>query len=180
MLRESWKRERQYEEGVGVRKKQYLMWDQERARQCTADDYLGAVPKFNADEFKRMFHVSWNNYERIRIFLCGFDPFFRDSYDATRRRSISIDAKVLISLKYRSYGTSINAFRDYFQICESTSWLCLHHFVKGVLSCDEIQMKYFRTMSPSDAKRVERMHYEVHGVHGLAYSLDCSHFAWGK
>jgi hypothetical protein len=87
---------------------------------------------------------------------------------------------VLISLKYICYGTSINAFRDYFQMGESTSQLCLHHFVKGVLSCDEIWMKYFRTMLPSDAKRVERMHYEVHGVHGLAYSLDCSHFAWGK
>jgi hypothetical protein len=76
MLRESWKRKRQYEEGVGVRKKQYIKWDRERARQCIADDYLGAVPKFNTDEFKCMFRVSRNNCERIRIFVCGFDPFF--------------------------------------------------------------------------------------------------------
>jgi hypothetical protein len=91
-----------------------------------------------------------------------------------------IDAKLLISLKYMSYGTAINAFRDYFKMGESTSRLCLHHFVRGVLSCDDIRTKYFRTMSSSDAKRVERMHHEVHGVHGMAYSLDCSHFFWGK
>ncbi len=141
---------------------------------------MGTVPKFNKDDFKRMFRISRNNYDRIRNVLCASDPFFRDSYDATRRRSISIDAKLLISLKYMSYGTAINAFRDYFQMGESTSWLCLHHFVRGVLSCDDIRTKYFRTMSPSDAKRVERMHHEVHGVHGMAYSLDCSHFFGGK
>jgi hypothetical protein len=79
-----------------------------------------------------------------------------------------------------SYGASINEFHDYFQMGESTSRLCLHHFVQGILNCDDIRCKYFCTMSSLDAKRVERMHHDVHGAHGMAFSLDCIHFSWGK
>ena len=42
-------------------------WDRDRARQCIQEDYLGAVPRFNQDDFKRMFHVSRQNYEKIRV-----------------------------------------------------------------------------------------------------------------
>ena len=59
---------------------------------------------------------------------------------------------------------------------ESTSRLCVSHFVRGILSCDDIHDKYFQKMSPSDAKWVERMHHEAHGIPGMAFSLDCSHF----
>jgi len=108
-------------------------WNRELLRQCLlmirerhkrarqADDYLGPLPTFNEDGFKRMFRISRRNYENLRTLLCARDPFFRDTFDATRRRSISIDAKMLIALKYMSYGTAINAFRDYFQMGESTN-----------------------------------------------------------
>jgi hypothetical protein len=35
-------------------------------------------------------------------------------------------------------------------------------------------------MTPPDAGRVEEYHKEVHGVHGMIGSLDCSHFVWGN
>ena len=59
---------------------------------------------------------------------------------------------------------------------ESTSRLCVSHFVRGVLSCDDIRNKYFRKMSAADAKRIEKMHHDVHGIQGMAFSLDCSHY----
>jgi hypothetical protein len=127
-----------------------------------------------------MFRVSRQKYDELRSILCNSDPFFQDSIDARNRRSISIDAKILISLKYISYGTAINAFRDYFQMGESTSRLCVKHFVRGVLRCDALRDKYFRKMSRADAKRVEQMHYDAHGVHGMAFSIDCTHFLGGK
>jgi hypothetical protein len=58
---------------------------------------------------------------------------------------------------------------------ESTSRLCVSHFVHGVLSCDDIRNKYFRKMSTADAERVEKMHHNVHDICGKAFSLDCSH-----
>jgi hypothetical protein len=90
------------------------MWDRDRAHECIKD-YLGNVPRFNDAGFIRMFHVSRQKYDELRSILCNSDPFFRDSIDARNRRSIS-------------YGTAINALRDYFQIGESTSRLCVKHF----------------------------------------------------
>jgi hypothetical protein len=155
--------------GDVARKKSYINWDRDRARQCIQEDYLRAVPRFNQDDFKRMFRVSRQNYEKIRSILCQSDCFFSDTYDARKRRSISIDAKIMILLKYMAYGTAINSFRDYFQMGESTSRLCLKHFVTGVLGSDEICNKYFRNMSSADAKRVEKMHHDAHGVRGTAF-----------
>jgi hypothetical protein len=123
------------------------MWDRDRARECIMEDYLGNVPRFNDAGFKRMFHVSRQKYDELRSILCNPDPFFRDSIDARNWRSISIDAKILIFLKYISYGTAINAFRDSFQMGESTSRLCVKHFARGVLRCDALHDKYFRKMS---------------------------------
>jgi hypothetical protein len=35
-------------------------------------------------------------------------------------------------------------------------------------------------MSRADAKCVEQMHHDAHGVHGMAFSIDCTHFFGGK
>ena len=110
----------------------------------------------------------------VPCILCQSDS---DTYDARKRQSISIDAKIMISLKYTAYGTAINAFRDYFQMGESTSRLCLKHFDTGVLASDDIRIKYFQNMSPADAKRVEKMHHDAHRVRGMAFSLNCTHFS---
>jgi hypothetical protein len=179
MFREGRKRRGEVTGDV-ARKKKYINWDRDRARQCIQEDYLEPVPRFNQDDFMRMFRVSCQNYEKIRNILCQSDCFFSDTYDDRKRRSISIDAKIMISLKYMAYCTAINSFRDYFKMGESTSRLCLKHFVTGVLGSDEICNKYLWNMSPADAKRVEKMHHDAHGVHGMAFSLDCTHFSWGK
>ena len=141
---------------------------------------LSNVPRFNDVGFKQMFSVSHQKYDKIRNILCNSDPFFRDTVDARNWCSISVDAKTLMSLKYISYGTAINAFRDYFQVGESTSRLCVKHFAHGVLRCDALCNKYFRKMSWADAKHVEQMHHDAYGVCGMAFSIDCTHFLGGK
>ena len=85
MLRDSRKRKFDDAEGHFITKRRYIQWDRDRAQQCIMDDYLGPVPKFNEDGFKRMFRVSRRNYDMIRAKLCLSDPFFRDSFDARRR-----------------------------------------------------------------------------------------------
>jgi hypothetical protein len=47
---------------VGPRKCRYISWDRDRAHACIMDDYLGPVPRFNEDGFKRMFRISRQNY----------------------------------------------------------------------------------------------------------------------
>jgi hypothetical protein len=40
----------------------------------------------------------------------------------------------LMALKYLAYGCSVNAFRDYFQIGESTAMKCVKVFIKEMCS----------------------------------------------
>ncbi len=51
-----------------------------------------------------------------------------------------------------TYGTTVNAFRHYFQLGESKVTNSLFHH------------KYFKSMTSGDAKRVEAYHTIVHGV----------------
>jgi hypothetical protein len=128
------------------------------------EDYHGPIPRFNQDSFKRIFRVSRRNYDQIRQLVCKHNSFFHDSIDCTLRRSICVDAKLLIALKYLAYSTAINAFHDYFQMGESTSHLCVTNFVTTLLHCKVLTEKYLRKMSPSDAMHMEKLHSEVHGV----------------
>ena len=164
---------------VRVTRRRFICWDRERANQCIQQDYLGANPIFGLDDFKRIFRVSRSSYDALKSFLCLDDKFFIDGTDITGRRRVSVDAKILISLKYLAYGSSVNSFRDYFQIGESTALLA----VKKVTSCiakSVFQKKYFSFFTPMDAKRVEALHFKKHGIRGLLGSLDCSHFVWGN
>jgi len=60
MIRESRRRKRRLGGDIvdGPRKKSFIKWDRDRARQCIEEDYLGAVPRFCNDDFKRMFRIS--------------------------------------------------------------------------------------------------------------------------
>jgi len=162
-----------------VTRRRVILWDRQRAQQCIEQDYLGPTPAFGLDDFKRVFRVSRSSYDVIKRCVCEMDLFFRDGLDVTGKRRVSTDAKLLISLKYLGYGCSVNAFRDYFQVGESTALLSIKKFTKCIAnSC--LQKKFFSFLTPSDAKKVEAMHYENHGVHGMIGSLDCSHFVWGN
>jgi hypothetical protein len=52
-------------------------------------------------------------------------------------------------------------------------------FIKEMAK-SSFQKKYFNVMTPADARRVQEYHKEIHGVHGMIGSLDCSHFIWGN
>jgi hypothetical protein len=73
----------------------------------------------------------------------------------------------------------MNALRDYFQLGESTAMLCMKKFTQSMVN-SEFQKAYFSFFTPSDARRVESMHHQKHGIHGMIGSLDCSHFVWGN
>jgi hypothetical protein len=161
-------------------KRKLVFWNRERANACTMEDYLGPVPAFSLDDFQRIFRISQTIYDDLRNRLCTNDPFFRDGFDAAKRKKISTDAKILMALKCLAYGTCVNAFRDYFQLGESSARLCVLHFTFGVYQDEYLRSFYLCSMSSADAKRVEAMHYEQHGVHGMVGSLYCSHIPWNN
>jgi len=157
--------------------KRRFFYDYERARACIQQDYLGEHPTFGPDDFKRMFRVSRATYDSIRSYLSGVQSFFRDGKQVTNRMKISADGKVMMALKYLAYGCSVNAFRDYFQIGESTAMKCVKLFIKE-MSKSPFRHRYLGSMTPADAKKMEALHRQVHGIAGMIGSLDCSHFVW--
>ena len=125
LVRHRWSKRRPNinDEEIRVTRRRLICWDRERAEQCIRQDYLGECPKFGLDDFKRIFRVSRTSYDALKSLICQENKFFVDGFDITGRRRVSVDAKILISLKYLAYGCSVNAFRDYFQIGESTALL---------------------------------------------------------
>jgi hypothetical protein len=161
------------------RKRRIIPWDRRRAVMCITEDYFDPQPKFGLDDFKRMFRISRNIYDRLHSYLAGNVTFFRDGFDATGKAKISSHAKILIALKYLCYGCSVNAFRDYFQLGESTAMKSVKLLTKELVQ-SPFRNEFFGAMTPSDAKQVEALHRSVHGVPGMIGSLDCSHISWGN
>jgi Plant transposon protein len=155
-----------------------VMYNRERARICIYQDYMSPSPLFDDRQFKRMFRVSKAVYATIKASALRH-PFFNcRPYEASGRECISLDAKLLIALKHLAYGASHNAFRDYFQMGTSTSFLCFKYLLE-VLSTDQhLQQRYFRRMTKEDTHRVLALHKEVHGVPGMLGSVDCLHVYW--
>jgi len=162
------------DEEIRVTRRHLICWDRERAEQCIRQDYLGECPKFGLADFKRIFRVSRTSYDALKSLICQEDKFFVDGFDITGRKRVSVDAKILISLKYLAYGCSVNAFWDYFQIGESTALLSVKKFTSCIAN-SIFQKKFFSFFTALDAKKVEALHYAKHGIHGLLGSLDCSH-----
>jgi len=133
-------------------KKRYIKWDRDRARHCIMDDYLGDLPRFSLEDFKRIFRISRHCYEEIRSYLCRTDSFFQAGYDAYKRQKVSADAKILITLKYLAYGCSINSFHDYFQMGESTAMMCVKKVTKLMSSSNEFCSRFLPAITPADAK----------------------------
>jgi hypothetical protein len=125
------------------KKRRYILWDRSHARCSIMADYLGELPRFSPDDFKRIFRVSRSSYHEFHSILCAGSVFFRERVDATYREAISTDAKILISLKYLAHGTSVNAFQGYFQLGESTAMECVKQFIKGIRNCKELLSKFF-------------------------------------
>ena len=56
----------------------------------------------------------------------------------------------------------------------------MFHLTYGIYDNADLHCLYLCSMSPADAKHVEAMNYEQHGMHGMVGSLDCSHIAWNN
>lgn len=115
------------------RKKKYIRYDRERAQQCVMQDYLGPTPIFDDRQFEQIFCITRSMYERIRCFCCSTDSFFTAGFDCTGRHAIYTDVKILAALKKMAYGVSGSAFRDYFQMGESTVELCCERLAKVLI-----------------------------------------------
>jgi len=76
------------------------------------------------------------------------------------------------------FGVSFSAFKDYFQMGESTARLCLEKFTRGIVKCTAISELYLRAPTKSDARRIVSLHKKVYGIDGCLGSLDVTKIHW--
>jgi hypothetical protein len=105
-------------------KRMYIKWDWDRARQSVDQDYMRDVPRFQDRQFERVFRVTRSVADCLLAAAAQHDPFFTERTDATFRRVICPKVKLLMALKQLAYGVSPSAFRDYFQMGETTGRAC--------------------------------------------------------
>ena len=87
--------------------------------------------------------------------------------------------KFLGAQKLICFGVSFSAFKDYFQMGESTARLCLRKLTKGIVLCSSISDYYLRTPSKSDARKIVALHKKVYGIDGCMGCLDVTKIHWG-
>jgi Plant transposon protein len=103
---------------------------------------------------------------------CGrTNDFYKDSYDATKRRSICVQVKLMMGLKCLSFGVSPSLF----QMGELTSILCVKNLCSVLCQDGDFRNYYLQAMNRADTKRVVELHNHHHGVNKLIGSLDCMH-----
>eukprot|EP00804_Cyclotella_cryptica_P030944 CCRYP_019607-RA/>CCRYP_019607-RA protein AED:0.19 eAED:-0.03 QI:0/0/0/1/0/0/2/0/206 len=76
------------------------------------------------------------------------------------------------------YGVSGNAFLDYHQFGETTSRRCVHHLVRGLVTCPALAEVYLRKPTKADALNITTLHKKAHKMPGMLGSLDVTKVHW--
>jgi len=154
-------------------KRRMVKYKQERAKQAVHADYLGPSPIFDDRQFARFFRITPNIAEWIVSFLAKHEPsFWTKTYDCTGKPSIDPHVKFIAAQNNLCYGVSFSAFQDYFQMGDSTAWLCVSKITRCIVDCPNIAEIYLRKMNKHDARKTAELHRCHHNDHGMLGSLD--------
>ena len=129
-------------------------------------------------EFKTIFRISRSRFEDMMEKIMN-EPglvFYQDSRGRQGRTSSCLEGMLLYPLKTLAFGVPYSAFVDYFQISIQFGMKLCCEFDNAVKT---IYMREFlRVPDDVDLRNIEKLHLNVHGVHGMLGSLDCSHTKW--
>eukprot|EP00956_Cyclotella_meneghiniana_P023786 scaffold46922_cov39-Cyclotella_meneghiniana.AAC.2 len=131
-------------------KRQMVKYDRERAFNAVTTDWMCLRPIFDDKQFERTFRIKRSMVDDILGHLVHHDAFWLQTVDAV----------------------------DYFQMGESTAALCVSKLARGIVECSEIADTYLQTPTESDARRICKLHKEVHGLDGMLGSLDVTKVVW--
>ena len=160
------------------KKRKLVDYDRERASKCVRSDWFCPYPRFNDRQFERTFRLKRSMVENLVCSLADYDSFWLSSLDCCGRTSIDPFVKFLAAQKMICYGVSYAAFKDYFQMGESTARLCLEKLTRGIVKCPAISEHYLRAPTKSDARKIVSLHKKVYGIDGCLGSLDVTKIHW--
>ncbi len=78
------------------------------------------------------------------------------------------------------YGMSISAFKDYFQMGESTGNQCLSKLCTGIMQSPKYSDLYLCFPNKIDTRKIVDLYEEVHGIDSMLGSLDVTKIYWSS
>lgn len=163
------------------RRKPRRLFRHQEALHCIRRDYLGIAgdptTPLLGKEFSLMFRLSRGRFQLLMqdVMRAGI-PFYMSEVTANGESVASLEARLLLPLKTLAYGVPPHTFLDYFHLSSPLARNCCIEFDKAIKTI--YMRRFLRLPSADDVKGIVSLHKEVHGVHGMVGSLDCSHTVW--
>jgi hypothetical protein len=123
-----------------------VQYNRVRALKAVREDYLDPRPIFNDSQFERVFRIKRYMVDGLLGKLVNHNSFWTSTADACGQKSINPYVKFLAAQKMIYYGVSVSAFRDYFQMGESTGRLCVSMLCRHILSSAMISHRILSTI----------------------------------
>jgi hypothetical protein len=110
--------------------------------------------------------------------LASRNCFWVKTVCRTGKETINPCVKLRCVLKMICYGISGPAFLDNHQFRETTSCGCVHHLVRGLVSCCALSEVFLREPSKADAGNITTKQHNVQKIPGMLGSLDVTKVHW--
>jgi hypothetical protein len=107
------------------KKQKMVKYDRQRTADCVSSNWMNPCPRFDDKQFERTFRIKRSMVDDLISKLQIHVTFWLQTRDACGKISICPRVKFLAAMKLAFIGVSFSAFKDYFQIGETTVFLCL-------------------------------------------------------
>ncbi|KAL0864906.1 hypothetical protein Bca101_044024 [Brassica carinata] len=139
------------------------------------NDYFSESPTYPDNLFRRRFRMNKPLFMQIVYQLSNEVQYFRQTQDGLGRTSLSPLQKCNAALRVLAYGSAADSVNEYLRLSETTTRLCLEHFVDGIINL--FGEEYLRRPTTADLQRLLYVG-EYRGFPGMIGSIDCMHWEW--
>ena len=130
------------------KKRAYIERHREEGHIRLWNDYFSETPTYPDNFFRRRFRMNKPLFMFIVDRLSNEVEYFREKKDALGRKSLSPLQKCTAAIRVLAYGSAADAVDEYLRLGETTTRLCVEHFVEGIV--DLFGDEYVRRPTPTD------------------------------
>ena len=110
--------------------------------------------------------------------LAKEDPFWTETLCQDGKTVVNPYLKFLCMQKMLCYGVSSTAFNYDFQMGETTSRYCLSKLTRTLVRCHELADIYLWKPSQFHARKIVKLHKQVHKIPGMTGYLEVTKVHW--
>uniref|UniRef100_A0A0D3CJ63 DDE Tnp4 domain-containing protein n=1 Tax=Brassica oleracea var. oleracea TaxID=109376 RepID=A0A0D3CJ63_BRAOL len=134
----------------------------------TFEKFTDRLQEETRKERKKRIYIEKNREE-------GHIHLWNDYFSDTPTISLSPIQKCTAAIRVLAYGSAADTVDEYLRLGETTTRLCVEHFVEGIINL--FSDEYLRRPTPADLQRL--LHAgEYRGFPGMIESIDCMHWEW--